>query len=53
MTPIEEVMKCLKELQDEGLIGYIGLSEVNADTLRKAEKVNLVVFHGNSIKNVC
>lgn len=44
MTSIEEVMKSLKELQDEGLIGYIGLSEVNADTLRKAEKVRLLAY---------
>jgi aryl-alcohol dehydrogenase-like predicted oxidoreductase len=36
---VEEVAQSLKTLVDEGLISYIGLSEVNADTLRRACKV--------------
>lgn len=38
-TSIEDTMSNLKVLQDEGLFGYIGLCEVNADTLKRAEKV--------------
>ena len=38
-TPIEETMKALKELQDEGKIKYIGLSECSAESLRRACKV--------------
>jgi len=38
-TPIEETMAALKELQDEQKIRYIGLSEVSAETLRRAYKV--------------
>lgn len=37
--PIEEVMKDLQALRDEGHFKYIGLSEVGADTIRKAAKV--------------
>ncbi|KAI5480176.1 pyridoxine 4-dehydrogenase [Pseudohyphozyma bogoriensis] len=37
--PIEEVMKALKVLQDEGHFNYICLSEVSANTLRKAHAV--------------
>lgn len=40
VTPVEDVMATLKQLLAEGLIKYIGLSEVNGDTLRKAEKVD-------------
>jgi len=39
---IEEISQSLKTLVDEGLISYIGLSEVNADTLRRACKVTQV-----------
>lgn len=38
-TPIEETVAALKELQDEGKIRFIGLSEVSAETLRRAHKV--------------
>jgi aryl-alcohol dehydrogenase-like predicted oxidoreductase len=38
-TPVEETMKAMKELQDEGKIKYIGLSECSADTLRRACKI--------------
>lgn len=38
--PVEEVVQSLKQLVDEGLFSYIGLSEVNASTLRRAVKVS-------------
>ncbi|KAI1801356.1 putative aldo-keto reductase [Daldinia bambusicola] len=38
-TPIEETMRALKELQEEGKIKYIGLSMVSAATLRRAVKI--------------
>lgn len=37
--PIEETVKAMKELQDEGKIRYIGLSEANEDEIRRASKV--------------
>lgn len=40
--PIEEVMETLVELKREGKIGAIGLSEVSAETLRRADKVHRV-----------
>jgi aryl-alcohol dehydrogenase-like predicted oxidoreductase len=39
-VPIEESMGALSELVKEGKIGAIGLSEVSADTLRKAHGVH-------------
>ncbi|KAL4935530.1 hypothetical protein BDV06DRAFT_206793 [Aspergillus oleicola] len=41
-TPIEETMKALVELKDEGKIKYIGLSECSAESLRRACKVHHV-----------
>ncbi len=41
-TPIEETMDALASLKKEGKIQAIGLSEVNADTLRKAQSVHPV-----------
>ncbi|KAI1141254.1 putative aldo-keto reductase [Hypoxylon sp. FL0543] len=38
-VPIEETMKALKELKDEGKIKHIGLSMVSSATLRRAVKV--------------
>lgn len=38
---IEEVVTSLKTLRDEGLFSYIGLSEVSAETLKRAYKVCL------------
>ncbi|CCD07045.1 TPA: aldo/keto reductase [Legionella pneumophila] len=38
-TPIEEVMGIMHDLIDEGKIGYIGLSETDADTIRAAYTV--------------
>jgi pyridoxine 4-dehydrogenase len=39
-TPIETSMKALAELVKEGKIGGVGLSEVNANTIRKAHAVH-------------
>ncbi|KAI5458526.1 NADP-dependent oxidoreductase domain-containing protein [Mariannaea sp. PMI_226] len=38
-TPIEETMRALKELQDEGKIKHIGLSAISSATLRRAVKI--------------
>ncbi|GBF64411.1 pyridoxal reductase [Trichophyton mentagrophytes] len=38
-TPIEETMAALLKMRDEGLIGGIGLSEVRAETIRRAARV--------------
>jgi aryl-alcohol dehydrogenase-like predicted oxidoreductase len=37
--PIEEAMTAMRALMEEGKIGAVGLSEVSADTLRRAAKV--------------
>lgn len=39
-TPIEETVAAMAELVKEGKIGYIGLSEVSSQTLRKAHSVH-------------
>lgn len=39
-TPIEETVGAMAELVEQGKIKAIGLSEVNADTLRKAHSVH-------------
>ena len=39
-TPIEETVKALGELVKEGKLGGIGLSEVRAETIRRAAKVH-------------
>ena len=39
-TPIEKTVQAMKELKDEGKIKYLGLSEVSADTLRRAHAVH-------------
>ena len=41
-TPVEKTMETLKQLKQEGKIKYIGLSEVSADSLRRACKVEHV-----------
>ncbi|TPX32141.1 hypothetical protein SmJEL517_g04728 [Synchytrium microbalum] len=41
-TPIEDTMKALKELVQEGKIKKIGLSECSAETLRKAYAIHPV-----------
>ncbi len=37
--PIEVTVQAMKKLQDEGKVRYIGLSEVSADTVRRACKI--------------
>jgi len=39
-TPIEETVAAMAELVKEGKVKYIGLSEVDASTLRRAHKVH-------------
>ncbi|WP_421826104.1 aldo/keto reductase [Larkinella sp.] len=39
-TPIEETVGAMSELVQEGKIGYIGLSEVGSETIRKAHSVH-------------
>ena len=39
--PIEDVIKTLAELVEEGKFDYIGLSECNAETLKRADVVCL------------
>ncbi|KAI1274943.1 NADP-dependent oxidoreductase domain-containing protein [Xylaria sp. FL0933] len=39
-VPIENTMKALKELVNEGKIKYIGLSEVSSETLRRAHAIH-------------
>ena len=39
-TPIEETVGAMAELVKEGKVGYIGLSEVSSDTIRKAHAVH-------------
>lgn len=38
-TPIEETVKAMKELQDQGKIRFIGLSEASVETIERASKV--------------
>jgi len=39
-TPIEETVDAMAELVKEGKVGYLGLSEVSAETVRKAHAVH-------------
>ncbi|KAL8915783.1 MAG: hypothetical protein Q9172_006671 [Xanthocarpia lactea] len=39
ITPIEHTVQAMADLRKEGLIKYIGLSEISSETLRRAEKV--------------
>ena len=39
-TPIEETVGAMAELVEEGKVGYIGLSEVSSDTIRRAHKIH-------------
>ena len=41
-TPIEETIEAMAELVKEGKVGYIGLSEVSSETVRKAHAVHPV-----------
>ncbi|KAI4098888.1 MAG: hypothetical protein L6R37_006251 [Teloschistes peruensis] len=40
VTPIEHTVEAMAELKKEGKIKYLGLSEISADTLRRAEKIH-------------
>jgi aryl-alcohol dehydrogenase-like predicted oxidoreductase len=39
-TPIEETIAAMSELVKEGKVGYIGLSEVSSQTIRKAHTIH-------------
>ncbi|MCD0490041.1 aldo/keto reductase [Pedobacter sp. MC2016-14] len=39
-TPIEETVEAMSELVKEGKIGYLGLSEVSSETIRRAHAVH-------------
>lgn len=39
-TPIEKTVQAMKELKDEGKIRFLGLSEISAETLRRAHAVH-------------
>ncbi|MEZ0130728.1 aldo/keto reductase [Flavobacterium sp. LBUM151] len=39
-TPIEETIQAMSDLVKEGKVGYIGLSEVSSETIRKAHKIH-------------
>ena len=39
-TPIEETVDAMADLVKEGKVGYIGLSEVSSETIRKAHKIH-------------
>lgn len=38
-TPIEDTIQTLKALRDQGLFDHIGVSEVSAETLRRANSI--------------
>lgn len=39
-TPIEETVQAMADLVKEGKVGYIGLSEVSSETIRKAHNIH-------------
>lgn len=39
-TPVEETVEAMSELVKEGKVGYIGLSEVSSDTVKRAHAVH-------------
>lgn len=43
-VPVEETIGALKELLDEGKIGAVGLSEVRAETIRRASAVTSIKY---------
>lgn len=45
-VPIEETVKAMVELKEEGKIRYLGLSECSAKTLRRACKVRWILLCG-------
>ncbi|KAG2221627.1 hypothetical protein INT45_001152 [Circinella minor] len=44
-TPIEDTVKAMAELVKEGKVKYIGLSECDVDTLRRAHKVHPITAY--------
>ena len=42
-VPLEKTLKALAELVDEGKIGGVALSEVNANTIRESAKITKIV----------
>ena len=42
-VPLEKTLKALAEMVDEGKIGGVALSEVNANTIRAAAKITKIV----------
>ncbi|SEB07279.1 Aldo/keto reductase family protein [Pedobacter hartonius] len=41
-TPIEETIEAISDLVKEGKVGYIGLSEVSSETIKRADAVHPV-----------
>jgi len=41
-TPIEETVKAMAQLVKEGKVKYLGLSEVNSETIRKANSIHTI-----------
>lgn len=39
-TPIEETVQAMADLVKEGKVGYIGLSEVSSETIKRAHKIH-------------
>ena len=48
-TPIEETVGAMSRLVEEGKVRYLGLSEVSADSLRRAHAVHPHYGTGNRI----
>ena len=46
-VPLEEAMKTLVQLREEGKFDHIGISECRAETLRKANAVRIFLADGN------
>lgn len=42
-TPVEETVEAMSELVKEGKIGYIGLSEVSSETVKRAHAIHPIV----------
>lgn len=42
-VPVEDTIGAIKDLVTEGYVRYIGLSEVGADTLRRAQTVHTII----------
>lgn len=50
-VPLQETLSALAELVEEGKIGGVALSEVNAGTIREAAKIELSLFSTESSTN--